>query len=221
MSPEIIVAFISGFGGVIASVIAAFQAIKIKRIESEKTIVKTAISGLVDEVEHKTRLQAIDYILDFDVFNRLVSTINDIFENTTIDRFLIFYGTNGVQPINTVSVVFQMESSQWRIDALTKYKELTVDQHYKEMLGFIEKNEMILLHADTMEECLLRDLYAAEGVKHSIVKFLSRKHLTPTQDLVLYCSLASHSDAEIKPCEISYIKAKFGVVKKMIERLSD
>lgn len=210
---EIYISLIGGLTTIITTIIATFQALKLKKIEKTKTEIKTEIKNT------DIKIDALSYVTDFSVLNGLINIVNDICKNTPVDRFLILYGVNGKEAIDTVSVIFQMENGKWAINAVNKYKDLSTDTQYKMMLKNIEQNDDELIVVDEMENCMLKSLYEREGVKYSLVKFITRKSLNEENDLILYSSFASHTHKILKK-DISYIASKCGLLKKLITQLN-
>jgi len=110
---------------VVISVISFYQAVKLKRLETKTKETEQELK------ETNAKISALDTIMDFEAFTEIKETVDLIFENTNIDRFLILIAVNGKTDLGTVSVIFEQNASststKFSINAISKYHSFKVD----------------------------------------------------------------------------------------------
>lgn len=143
--------------------------------------------------EHKIRADVLDSILDFSSFNELKIAVDEIFETTRADRFLILIAINGKTDFNTVSVIFEQHKiHKYRISAVARYRTLGIDPAYKKMLKEAELYGIVELETDALYPSLLKDIYEIENVTASQIRHLLRINADENNDVLVYSSLATH-----------------------------
>lgn len=197
--------------GVLASALIAAKAlIKSKVIEKENK-------------ELKTNYNALDILFDFSVFNKIVYQVNELFATTKADRYLTLYATNGKSNFKFVTSMFEHHKDTQFVrlseGAVNKYVQLQFDLHYLNLLKEVEHVGPVFLDVIEMPECDLKNIYISEKVFHSCVMFLNRIEIDKENDLLLFCSIATHSAEKFTPLEITIIKQAHGVLKDATEKL--
>lgn len=143
--------------------------------------------------DHKIKADVLDKVLDFASFNAIKEGVDELFEQTRADRFLILIAINGCEDFNMISVIFeQHKDSQYKVSAIARYKSLSIDTDYRNMLKLSEKYGKIELETEKMPPCLLKDIYQIESVTHSDVRHLVRVKIDDKNDVLVYSSLATH-----------------------------
>ena len=233
MTSELSTTLITSSFTLLTAGLAAWQAIKLKKLdkalEAEKNIKLEKEKVIVIKQEETDvldyKLKALSYLLEFETFTNLVKALDDIFQETSVDRFLILYGINGSTVMKSVSAIFQYEKktetdAKWRFDAIGKYKDLEIDEYYKNMLLEIEeKGHTYITTEELPKYAILKFFYEKEGVTSSIVKFFFRKNLSENRDMILYCSFGTHDKNKLSESDLVYIKTKFNLVKNTVNEL--
>lgn len=134
-------------------------------------------------------------IMVLPTYSAIKAGVDEIFEKTKADRFLILIAINGKDSFNTVSVVMELHSERQRDSAIGKYHNIKIDDHYKSMLREAERRPAVNLIVDDMpNNSLLKTFYDMEGVKYSKIMFLARRALDTDNDMLVYCSIATHDE---------------------------
>ena len=122
--------------------------------------------------------------------------LHSLVKETDIDRFLILRAWNGtLKPKWTTAVYQYREGSQ----EPRSYIHFELDDDYAFRLSQIISTGSLVFAVEEIPDSYVRQIYNAEGVKHSAWFFLSRKELETNKDCVAisYCSFATHSDEQL------------------------
>jgi hypothetical protein len=133
---------------------------------------------------------------DFNAISTLQRAVDNIFKNTKATRFLVLMAANKKTYLNDVTALYEQHWDTGKsVNALAKYHHITIDQSYRDMLKEAELAGTYIVDVAEMDDCLLKDIYITEGIKHSIVTFLHREDVSNNTDVVLFTTFATH-DAE-------------------------
>ena len=198
---EIIVSII-GFAGVAVPII--WQAYKFKR---ERDVAR-------EEVYHqKAKLDIYEDILTIQSISKIGDAVSGLFEKTIADRYLILIGVEKLGKIKTVSVIFeQHKNSNASISAIARYKDVEIDDHYRQMVLDAEKYGAVNLETSSMKESKLRDWYISEGVTNCKVRFIHRKYLTSEASICCFCSISTHEGRSFSDKEEVRIKSTHDLI---------
>lgn len=119
------------------------------------------------------------------------------------ERVVVFGGHNS-GGIPRVGSPFYATALHWRVDpkrspGMADYNELQVDTSYIGMLVHIMQHGSYRFDMEKDQNCLLRRYYEMEGVKDSVIFYL-----TCVDNTILYLSCASY-DRKFTDIEISYM----------------
>ena len=143
-------------------------------------------------------------------FNIISSAVDRIFDKTKADRFLIMIAVNGKTDFNIISVIFeQHKNKEYRINAIARYHNITIDPHYKQLLKNTNVQDVIELVTEDMPESILRDFFTDEKVKSSLVRQLVRTPMDSENDVLVYSSISTHSNKKFSRLEKSFIKTQY------------
>jgi hypothetical protein len=138
-------------------------------------------------------------VIDLLSFNDIVHKINNIFNQTPADRFLILSAMNGKFDLRVCTVLYEQhnlgatQTATLSLGATSKFINFHFDQAYLSMLKNIEKYGKPEHYITAqMEDCDLKRIYMAEKVLESKVFFLKRIKIDDENDRVFYCSYATH-----------------------------
>jgi hypothetical protein len=212
---EVLIAAVTSCTTIITAGLATWQAIKLKRLDAEKKEAKAEVSDL------NTKLNALDKIVSFEAFSEIRTAVDQIFFSTGIDRVLILFAVNGKQDFSTCSAIYEQTkaggSARLQVGALTKYRSIKLDAHYKGALKFVESGDLMLVPSD-MPECDLRAYMESDGVNTSYLRHLLRKSIDPENDLLLYCLFDKYAE-KISPEEVRIIVANTGQMRAAVNDL--
>ncbi len=191
---EVIGAFIGGLFLMVSIWINIRQQKRLKRIDEYEERLDIARDVFIN-------------LSNFEAFNRLKHTVDEIFQKTKADRFLLLVAVNKKTDFNDVSVVFeQHEDVYGTLNAVARYSHISIDSKYRGMLKRAEADGSALVAVDQMEPCLLKNIYQLAEVKHSLVTFLSRVYIDKDNDAVVYCSTATHHEDPYTDLELTEIR---------------
>lgn len=149
---------------------------------------------LLDHFLKKKAGNTKDLYFNLSKLQELHAVMESVVKETGADRFLILKGSNGgglpkpgspffVSVLHGVDVVNGVER------AMAKYQQIMADAHYLEMLTEILVRESTYMEVSKMPDSMLKRIYDAEGVRHSIVFIIAK-----TKTELIYGSIASHSE---------------------------
>lgn len=189
MDSSILSELIGGIVAIVLAVIAYLEKRKVKQKDAQ-------IASLQEEKKSsELRLNLVDKILDIALLGKIQDAVKIMFNETKADRFLILVAINGKVNFNVVSVIYeQHKDSEYRGNAIARYKNLEIDEDYRIMLKNAEVNSFIEIEVETMRDCLLKRIYQVEGIKHSKVRHLLRLPIDDDNDVLIYSSVATHEN---------------------------
>lgn len=189
MDSSILSEIIGGIVAIVLAVIAYLEKRKVKQKDAQ-------IASLQEEKKSSDlRLNLVDKILDIALLGKIQDAVKVIFEETKADRFLILVAINGKVNFNVVSVIYeQHKDTNYRGNAIARYRNLEIDEDYRAMLKDAEAKSCIEVNVDEMRDCLLKRIYQVEGVKHSNVRHLLRLPIDSDNDVLVYSSVATHDN---------------------------
>lgn len=160
--------------------------------------------------EADIKLSFFNQIIDFTSINIISNAVNRMFSKTKADRFLIMIAVNGKSDFNIISVVFEQHKLEnYRINAIARYHNITIDLQYKQLLKETETKEIISLATGKMPESLLKDFYINENVQYSLLRKLVRKPIDKDNDFLVYSSISTHENRDFTRLEKSFIKTQY------------
>ena len=176
-----------------------------------------------EKKEYKIKTDVLDKVLEFSSFNMIKDAVDEIFEMTKADRFLILIAVNGKVDFNIVSVIFeQHKSNDYKVNAIARYRSLSIDEKYRLMLKNTEKNGTVCMVTSEMEDSLLKNIYEIEGVKFSSIRHILRSSVDDDNDILVYSSIATHVDRKFTKLEKTKIDIMYDsrikpIIKAVIE----
>lgn len=148
--------------------------------------------------EKKLKNKIVDIDIELFKFNDLKESVEKVLFETKADRFLILMAHNGKEEMKFATAIYEQhkisEQSSFSFGATNKYIKLTFDHNYRELLKNCEKNDVVKMSTNTMEDSLLKNIYLSEKISHSNCYFIKRypEYKSQDKDLLLYCTLATH-----------------------------
>lgn len=212
---------VTQIGAVAVALVAAWQQVHIARIQ-RKSRAKDALIR-----EGGKNFSALSLLVDFELTSAVSYRVEQIFKNTSVDRFLLIIAVNGRESFSTVSAIFEkfkdVERGR-RVDAIDTYSHIKIDAHYKDMLRNVESLGVVKIVTELMpEDSMLYNIYINEGVKAAHVYPVTRMRIDSKNDMLIFCSYASRG-VEISIKDSAYInmmhggiQAAFGAYEKKID----
>ena len=214
MNSEIIITtLITG----VFTVIVALIARKNKNLIQEKQELLIQNEKIINE------LAAISILFNHKFIILLNEVIEEIFAHTKTTRFVMSFAVNGKTDFNHVTACFERNKNPEFTVAAKKYNRLKVDSIYKKMLKKIEFVDKEIINTNSMEPGLLKNIYQSfdEQLENSLVYFLDRITIDSSNDLLLYCSIATTDKSLFDNKEIFLIDTNINRIKtESIKRLS-
>lgn len=176
-----------------------------------------------EKEETEIKLNFLNRIMDLEFINKISESVNRIFDKTKAERFLILVAKNGKEEFRIVSVVFEAhKKAEFRINAIARYRNVHIDNEYRNMLKEAERYGVVQLETSKMPDSLLKDFYEMEGVTFSKVRFLARKPIDDNNDFLVYSSISTHEKTDFTKRGLTYIKTEFeGVIMPCIDKIFD
>lgn len=165
-------------------------------------------------------LTASSFTMDLMLFNQIKDIVQEIFERTKADRFLILNATNGKQELQFATAIYEhhKHSSDVKlsIGATSRYVHFKFDDSYRAMLKQSENVGPFTMHVDSMRDCDLKSIYKMERVHHSTIFFLLRAKLDNDNDKIFYATVATHEKEDFLPTENVFIRAQMGKMQSLV-----
>lgn len=211
MKTEIIVALISAVAIIIVAYIAYKKDVRIRKLELEKISLRNTINKKNNIIQDRNfKISTSDKILSFESFNKIKNSVDRIFAKTKADRFLIMIAVNGITDFRVISVIFeQHKNTKYQVNAIIRYRDVEIDDAYKQLLKDVEFHGSIDLSINSMLPQLLRDFYTIENIKHAKMRFIHREPLDSNNDIIIYSSVATHETDSWTSIENTLIKTEY------------
>lgn len=168
----------------------------------------------------KREFSSSSFKIDLSKLNQIGDIVQDIFNNTKCERFLLLSGVDYVGRIDKVSAVYEQHDInnklKYSIGATNKYLEIKIDDNYRKMLDEVSTYGEYLFQVDKEENCLLKEIYQSEKVTESFLCFGGEKILDKEHRQLIYSSWATH-EGTFEYAEILRIRAAAQKMQKLIE----
>ena len=102
------------------------------------------------------------------------------------------------------------------IGGTSKYVRFRFDKAYLEMLKESEIRDKVSINTNTMPESDLKNIYLTENITDSEVYFLKREKIDENNDVIFYCSVATHNGEGYNRSDKTLIKTYIDGVKDLI-----
>ena len=202
MDVNIITGLLSVAGLTITAFVTGWYAIKVKKLELKNETSQKQVSRL------KAELTCINVLFEYKLIALLNTTVEHIFQETKAERFIILFAINGKTDFNFVSVCYEKTKSDKGSGAMYRYVRVAIDDHYRQMLKYVEKDKQVYLDVEHMPDCLLKNIYQSivEGVTYSGIHFIARHNIDQDNDSLVYCSIATTNNEDFTRGEKTSIK---------------
>ncbi|KAA5533737.1 hypothetical protein F0919_14490 [Taibaiella lutea] len=166
-----------------------------------------------NERKVKMEISVLNRLLKISVHSRISNAVNKLIHSTNIDRYMIFVAVNGVTDFNKVAIIFEKyrddhkkEIADREEEALALYRSIPIDDVYKSILKGAELYKQVYLNVETMQQCMLKDIYLYEGVMQAAISFLFRERMDDNNDVVCFCSAAIIGDKQLTEADKTKLK---------------
>jgi hypothetical protein len=211
MTDAIIVALIGAISSIVLAFIAWKQSVQIKTMELHTTEILEKKEELRQENRKlKLELSSLTILFDYYFYSLMQRQVDEIFNLTKADRFMVLFAINGKTDFNYVSVAYEQTRTADKKGAISRYVRLEIDRHYKDLLKDVERSSPVVLETAGMPESLLKNIYLApdEQVHHCTVNFLCRIPVDEHNDIVIYTSTATMGKSPFTNQELASIKTR-------------
>lgn len=203
MDANTLITGILSFAGLtITAVITGWYATRVKKLELKNDNAQKQVSRL------KAELTCINVLFEYKLIALINTTVEHIFKETKAERFIILFALNGKTDFNFVSVCYEKTKTEKTSGAMYRYVRIEIDDHYRQMLKFVEQDKQVYLDVEHMQECLLKNIYQSivEGVTFSGVHFIARHSIDQNNDSLVYCSVATTDKEDFTRSEKTTLK---------------
>jgi hypothetical protein len=139
-------------------------------------------------------------------------------ENTSIDRIMIFRAWNGELSPKWTTALFQFRIGDQKP---VSYVHFELDRDYVDRIRHIVERGSMLINVSDLPKSAIREVYEAEGVKHSAWFHVSTSTLEGTKaKSITYCSFATHSEEAFSPLELARARIFVGRLKGLSQPVS-
>ncbi len=211
MDSTIIVSLIITIGTITVSIFGAFDKIFDR------------ISGKNNKKEKSINESPL--YITFEQLSELNFSINDLFSNTTADRFLLLI-SNANDSYSWVSAIYEQHDNIGEINKINlslgatgRYIKMDTDRDYRTLISDIRKESPVRLETYKMSDNMLKNIYIYERVTFSNIYFLYdiEKHIDGKKYTeTLFCSIAKHGQNNFNKNEEIYMKSIVDRIKNDI-----
>lgn len=199
--PEVLIALIAALGGVVSATLPGL--LRRRKPDGEDDEMKNVLS------------------LELKKFSMLRDAVDEMFQRTKADRFLIMFAFNGREHMRFASAIYEQNSegrAHVSIGAVSKYVHVDIDDDYRGILKKAEVDGTVAYEVGRMRTGLLKDILESEGVKHVKISHIKRYEdfAGEGKDLLVYCSVGTHSDEPYTKAEKTYIRGFSSMLRNEI-----
>ena len=161
-------------------------------------------------------------LMDLKFFNNLRDIIEEMFNKTKADRFLVLVATNGRSDFKFATAIYEhhkfidQNTVKLSVGGTSKYVRFRFDKAYLQMLKESEIRDKVSLSTNEMPESDLKDIYLTENIKDSEVYFLKREKIDENNDVIFYCFIATYNSEGYSRADKTLIKTYMDGVKDLI-----
>ena len=177
MSDEVIVALV-GLLGVVVTAWIGYESSKRHKIKAEQA-----------EGEMEFQAAAMDFGAFMEEWDGTVKEIKRLFNETNIDRFIIFRAWNGSLVPRWTTAVFQLRESDQQV---VSYVHFELDTDYVARLNEISVRKTMCFAVADLPPSAIRSVYEAEGITASFWAHLDTRNRGKHSKAVTYCSFSTH-----------------------------
>lgn len=157
-----------------------------------------------------------DFLSEWDEVHK---ELNDLCNDTWIDRFMILRAWNGHLTPKWTTAVFQFRQGK---QEPVSYVHFELDDDYVYKLREVVQRGSIAFAVEDLPESAIRRVYEVEGVKHSAWFHLDSSALPNSEArAITYCSFATHHDIPIDAKTITRCRILAGRLKGMAVSIRD
>lgn len=205
----IVITVVTSVAAIVTAIVSGIFSLKQKKIETELKETKKEVTKM------KIELSCINILFNHDFLQVLSEKVDEIFENTHAERFLILFAVNGKERFNYVTVCYERTKTHSGSGAIYRYVRFEIDDHYRDLLHDSERHNAVVLNVEEMPNSYLKSIYQTrvESIRHAVIKFLKRMTVDTDNDLVIYSSIATTLDRPFNDNELTIIKTAFDVLR--------
>jgi len=202
-----------------ASITAAYLAYnKIVSVVKKK---KAKREPPLEEDQGDYNKSSYDRLIDLKITNTLQRSSERMFTKTKASKLVILVAINGEFAPNRITAIFEeRQDRESRLNSVSKYNNIVIDDHFKMLLKKVEKEGYVLNSTMKMPGGLLKTFYYLDEVTHSLIYFIKRESLSSNEDVIVFCSVETQASTKFTQNEIIQIKTEIeGKITPAIEDL--
>lgn len=171
-----------------------------------------AILAWVKSLKDGSKLKAAELAMKFqsgalsfsdflEEWNECHAELCSMLDETKMDRFLILRCWNGDLSPRWTTAVFQFRSGDQKP---ISYVHTELDSHYVDNVRKIVEKGSVVMEVSDLPPSVVKDIYEAEGVKHSAWFHVCSSTLEGTKSRsITYCSFATHKPEAFESKELT------------------
>ena len=165
------------------------------------------------QAENEMRFQAaaLDFAMFLDTWGDIVEQVKIMFDETELERFIIFRAFNGKHHPKWTTGVLQMRDAGQHPVSYVHYE---LDDDYKNRLSLIGSSGYARVIVKDLKDCGIKEIYEAEGVTDSFWAFIDRRESKDGMShAITYCSFATTQESGLSEATITRCKVITGRLK--------
>ena len=205
---EINISIITSLSAIVVALLSGYFAIKLKNIE---TNIKTKLTTLSNEQDE---LQFLNIYLSYRLVNKINNNINTLFRESSVDRTLIAFTTNGSTDYNYINVCLENNKNGLIEGDYKNYLRLKVDNPLRDMLKIAERDTNYVISTNNLPEGVLKNIYESREarVTETVCSFLTRLKIKDRPDIILFSITQTLNPERFSKKDIFKIKATVSII---------
>ena len=149
----------------------------------------------------------------------VLDEIDALMNETAIDRVLFLQAWNGTEAMRYTTAHFQRRAEG---QVPRNYISVAIDQDYQNRLRDIQRAGYLLFDVHTIQECLIKGIYDAEGVTSSLWTHIKDVQVGDDgRAAMLYLSFATHEENGIDAHTVTRCRLATDRVRAQVEAFAN
>jgi hypothetical protein len=173
----------------------------------------------IAELEVKYNDSGKNFLGYLSAWNDIERCIADLLSTSSLDRFIMLRGWNGVRDPEFTTAVYQYKSES---DKYQAFQSLPLDDDYRAKLRHTYKNPLVFVTAEQQEGCLIRRIYELEGIKSTVWYFISSDAIQGIPErATMYCSFGSTGEEVLDAATLLRSELLVAKIKEVMGKFAD
>lgn len=139
-------------------------------------------------------------------WGEIVEQVNILFEETRLERFILFQCFNGANEPRWVTAIIQLRKDGKPLS----YMHLPIDADYLGRFLQMKSSGFTRVTPNRIGPCMIRDIYVDEGVEDSLWAFIKTRQLDEFHASTTFCSFATNHSGGLDPSTVIRCKNLVG-----------